>query len=106
MTTNVNKPQDASLAAAKGEARRIAQASGSDLVTNALAPAPHNLEQVGAQHRITATNPGPKDDIVHRTGLIRSMPVSTDWQAIEDAFAAPRTQREIRQRARRDGGMD
>lgn len=107
MTVNVNQPQTTSRAAMVSEAGPAPRLS---FKGEALSKPSHNLESVGAANHIRATrSTGEGNGQVGaspRAGVISSIPVSTDWAAIEDAFSDRNAQRGIYDTDNSQGGMD
>jgi hypothetical protein len=71
---------------------------------------PPNGEHLGARHRIAGvTRPGPQraeESVTRSVGVITSIPVSTNWQAIQNAFVARGAMAKIRHTDDSQGGMD
>lgn len=106
MTTNVSKPQVTSKGAMKAEAMKTPSANDA-LKRDALAEPTHYPEHYGAAHRIRGTRPGPDTSAAgQRSGVITSIPVSTNWEAIEGVFASRTTQRKVERMQANEGGTD
>jgi hypothetical protein len=95
----------ASIAAAKD---RLAQMKATPPGTNFGVEGPQSAgsDRLGARHRISVKNPGPSDDAVERTGVIASVPVSTNWEAVQSVFESKNVQSKIRRTDDSGGGMD
>jgi hypothetical protein len=122
-TKKVNKPQKASKEQVKvgvREAQEAAAKLGDSETARILGPgglsgaAPHQLGQLvshaersGASYgRIKGTRKVVSEQGGQRSAIIRSIPVSTDYEAIEAAFASRATQNAIWRRHQGDGGVD
>lgn len=64
-------------------------------------------EHSGAQHKITGSrNLSVDEGAGARSGVITSVPVSTNWEAISNAFASRTTQDKLQRMQRTEGGTD
>lgn len=102
-TKTVSKAQKPSKAAMKDEARKTP--SSNDALKQELLQEPvRSPERMGAAHRIKGTRPGPDvSSGAERSGVITSVPVTTNWEAIEAAFGARTVQRKIQLGTSHDG---